>query len=191
VRAVLEDAGAGDGAVPAGPDLTNAAFLGYIYQGLVGQARLNGTGAGEIVKFVQFDRNVWIVETAVLSNNDKAAADTWQVLDNTGTSDLTAFRAAVPPTARTCGGIVGVLDVDQALEMMLAAAKSDGTLATDIIGSQLFMFNEELGGNAYNSFAVGVAFQNLPVRGGASRNFQWKRRLDTANASLSVCSYTF
>ena len=191
VRAVLEDAGAGDGAAPGTPDLTNAAFAGYIYQALVGQARLNATGAGELVQFVQYDRTVWTTEQTVLVASDKAAADTWQVLDNTSTADLTAFRAAVPPSAKTVAGFAGTSDSADNCELQLAAAKSDGTLASTIIAPKILLFTESTIASTYGGYAVACPFEALPVRGAASRNIQWKRRLDTIDVSLSVNGYTF
>lgn len=191
VRAVLEDAGAGDGAVPGTPDLTNAAFAGYIYQGLVGQVRLNATGAGELVQFVQYDRTVWTTEATVLVASDKAAADTWQVLDNTTTTDLTFFRQAVPPNAKTVNGFAGTSDTADNCELQLAAAKADGTLTSTIVAPQILLFTESTIAATYGGYAVACPFNLLPVRGGASRNIQWKRRLDNIDISLSVTGYTF
>jgi hypothetical protein len=184
LRCVLEDAGAGDGAAPGGPDLSNAAFTGYIYTALIGQIR-NDSGSN-FIPFVQFDRAVWITEKTVLVGKAPAVNDTWEILAGT---DLTSFREAVPPTARSCGGFTGTENTTDDPNTMLAACTPAGALASTIIGPQLI--NLSARGVTYNSFGAACPFDNLPVRGAASRNFQWKSRLTTLTVSLSISGYTF
>lgn len=184
IRGVLEDAGAGDGAVPAGPDLSNAAFSGYVYKALVGQIR-NDAGSN-FVPFIQFDRGVWMTEQVILAGKAPAVNDTWEVLAGT---DLTAFRAAVPPTARSCQGFTGTENTTDDPNTMIAACTAAGGLASTIVGPQLI--NLPARGVAYNSFGGACPFPAVPVRGAASRNLQWKSRVTTTTVSLSLSGYTF
>ncbi len=190
VRGVLESAGTGDGAVPGGPDLSNAAFSGYIYKALIGSVRLNATGAGEIVQFVQRDRQVWIVEQVILAAAVPAGADDWEVLVGT---PRTLFRAAVPPTVVACSGFIGADNTTDVASLMLCGTRTTGGLATTgagiFVGAQLFQLQNM--GTAYNSFGAAAPFDNLPVRGLDGRNIQWKSRLTTLTVSLSVTGYTF
>jgi hypothetical protein len=189
IAAVLEDAGAGPGALPTGPDLSNGAFAGYVYKALVGQIRNNA--ASNFIRFVQFDREVWITEIPVLAASDKGSADTWALLDDTGAADLNAFMTAVPPNAKLCHGFVGTSDTADNVELQLATCKADGSLATDIIGLKVIEVTESTIASTYDSFAASIPFERLPVRGGINRNIQWKRRLDTIDVSLSISGYTF
>ncbi len=190
VRGVLESAGTGDGAAPGGPDLTNGAFAGYTYTALIGQVRLNATGAGEIVQFVQADRRVWTVEQVILAATVPAGADDWEVLVGT---DRDEFRAAVPPTATACSGLVGADNTTDTAAIMLCAVRSTGGLASTglgiFVGAQLFQLQNM--GSTYNGFGGAVPFNDLSVRGGTGRNIQWKSRLTSLTVSLSVTGYTF
>ena len=184
VRFVLEDAGAGDGALPGGPDLTGAAFAGYTYMALMGQIRLNATGSGEIVPFMQRDRVVWFDEVNIFTAKLATAANTYQLLSG---AELTAFRAAIPPTAGRCSGTMGN-STNTMAAITIAACSAAGTLDTAQLGAQTVTGAQ--GAGVYNSFWIAGPF-DAPVRGGGSRNIQWKSLNTTVNNRLNVSSYTF
>jgi hypothetical protein len=182
VRGVLEDSGSADGALPGGPDLSNAAFTGYVYYGLVGQIRLNATGLGEVVRFWQHDRSVAIERTNIFSAF--ALSSTWAVL---GGTQLTNFRSAVPPNGRWAKGNFGATVTSAAIG--IAACKDDGTAdTTNIIGQQISV--GDVAGVTIDSFAGGCNFK-VPVRGGAARNVQVISDSGTAKNRLSITGYTF
>lgn len=185
VRGVLEDAGAGDGAAPAGPDLSGGAFSGYTYQALIGQLRLNATGSGEIVAFHQRDRRVWINETNVLSTSANGASATYIVL-----AAPTNFRAAVPPNANSCFGIVGTNETGGSARHSVAACANDGTAdTTNLVGACHVV--AAASGSAYESFGA-CGFFHVSVRGGAaSRNIQWKADATTNDTRINITGYTF
>jgi len=192
VASVLEDAGLGDGAVPAGPDLTSATFSGYTYKALIGQLRLDATGSGELVQFVQHDREVWTTGQTVLVDAAPSNADDWEVL--TGTP-RTSFRAAVPPTARSCSGLIGAGNTADLVNAMLCGVMETGGLDNPLAPPSILggakLFNLPAMAVAYNSFGGAASFSNLPVRGAAGRNIQWKSRLTSLNVSLTITGYTF
>lgn len=185
-RAVLEDSGSADGAVPTGPDLSGGAFAGYAYQALVGQIRLNATGSGEIVPFHQYDRQVWIQETNVF--NVTATSTTYALLAG---GDLTNFRAAVPPNSRSFSGVAGSTNLAIDSNLSIAACKNDGTVdATTFIGvNHIAIVNGA--GATYEGFSSAAPYGPVPVRGAASRNFQWKSEAATDDIKLNISSYTF
>lgn len=156
---------------------------GYTHRALVGCVKRT---AGVFVRFKQADRQCWTAETVVLAAKAAAVNDTWEILAG---ADVTAFRVATPPIVKTCSGFIGTDNTTDTVAAMLAAVNEDGTLATDIIGPQLFQLQNM--GTAYNSFGGAVPFNALPVRGGASSNLQWKSRLTTLTVSLSINGFTF
>lgn len=187
-RVVLEDAGAGDGILPNGPDLTGGAFTGYTYMALVGQIRLNATGSGEIVPFAQYDRTVFIEETLIYTAQLAVTTDVWEVL--TGVP-LASFRACVPPNGRMCGGSFGWIGTNVGCQMGIAGANSDGTVnTTNPVGVVWAIMQQN--GVIWNGWTMGVRY-SVPVRGGNGRNIQWKtNRSDAIGRSrLVVSSYTF
>ncbi len=188
VRAVLEDAGSGDGAVPGGPDLSNAAFTGYVYKALVGQIR--NDGSSNFNRFCQFDREVASEFTVgtVLSAKAVGVNDTFEVLAG---ADLTAFRSIVPPTAKFCSGFIGSDNTTDNIHAALGATKSDGTLAGagDIVGQKVI--HGQNMANVTDGVAAAGCFSGLPVRGAASRNIQWKSRVTTETVTLILTGYTF
>ena len=157
---------------------------GYTHKALVGAVR--NDGSSNFVALRQHDRRVWTTEQVVLAAKAPAVNDTWEILAG---ADLTALRAAVPPIARSISGIMGADNTTDNVSLMLAAVAEDGTLASVIAGSLLLNISNV--GTAYNSFGVAGPFTDLPVRGGASYNIQWKSRLTTLTVSLSTTSYTF
>jgi hypothetical protein len=194
VRGVLETAGTGDGAVPGGPDLSNAAFDGYIYRGLIGHVRLNATGSGEIVPFRQFDRQVWTVEQVVLNAKAATGANAWEILAG---ADLTAFRAAVPPDACDCSGFAGSDNATDTASLMICGTNAAGGLDVSWhLGAQLLnlaavaAFASVTDPGPVNSWGAVASF-SAPVRGGTARNIEWKSRLTTLTVSLSISGYTF
>lgn len=196
VRGVLETAGTGDGALSTGPDLTNAAFAGYIYQGLVGRVRLNATGAGEIVPFYQSDRKVFSVEQVVLNAKAASVNDTWQVLAG---ADVTAFRAAVPPDAKLTSGFIGSDNASDDAAIMICGTTAAGALDVSWhLGAKLInlslmspVYSSVTDPGPTNAWGVSVPLDDIPVRGGTARNIQWKSRATTLTVSLSVTGYTF
>lgn len=186
IAAVLEEATGG--AVPGGPDLSNAAFTGYVYKALVGQIR--NDGSSNFVRFCQYDREVAIdyAVGTVLSAKAVGVNDTFEVLAG---ADLTAFRATVPPTARYCHGFAGSDNATDNAHVALGAAKSDGTLAGagDIVGLKLI--HGQNMANVSEGVAVASSFTGLPVRGAASRNIQWKSRVTTETVTLVLTGYIF
>lgn len=188
VRSVLEDAGPGDGTLPAGPDLSNPVFAAYPYLALVGQLRLNATGSGEIVNFVQYDRNVWIEETQIFAGQVLAANLVWEVL--TGTN-LTNFRACVPPNGRRCSGTMGNNSGAALGPISVGGCNNDGSLATIPIGP-VHLMGPNYTGTAYDSWTLATPYE-VPVRGGVTRNIQWRTtRPDAVGRSrLVVSGYIF
>lgn len=184
IAAVLEDAGAGDGAAPGGPDLTNGAFAGYVYKALVGQIR--NDGSSNFVRFYQADRAVWIDETSIFSAFAAAVDNTWEVLAST---QLTALRAAVPPTARSCSGTMGWTAATNCREA-ISGCNADGSVNTTNIVGAVYVVSFQSA--AWNTWTVGMPYA-VPVRGGASRNLQWKadRPDATGRSRLYVSGYTF
>lgn len=185
LRTVLEDSGSADGAVPAGPDLSGGAFSGYNWQALIGQIRLNATGSGEIVPFHQRDRQVWFKDTNVFTA--LAPSTSYVVL---AAGNLTNLRAAVPPTALACGGTLGADNATDAAQIVVCGTNNDGTVDStpnEIGGFTLNATNV----SAYNSFGHAVPFQNLPVRGAASRNVQLKASGAGIDCRMNLSSYTF
>lgn len=157
---------------------------GYTHKALVGAVRNNGSS--NFVAFNQHDRQVWMEEQVVLANKAAAVNDTWEVLAG---ADLTAFRAAIPPVARSCSGIIGAGNTTDNCDAHLGSVKEDGTLASTILGVQIFSLQNKA--TAVGGFGGCTTFSNLPVRGGASYNLQWKSRLTTLEVSVSISSYKF
>lgn len=157
---------------------------GYTYKALIGAVR-NDAGSN-FVAFRQHDRRVWTTEQVVLAAQVPGANDTWEVL---AAGNITAFRAAIPPIARSCSGFVGTDNTTDVASLMLAAVAEDGTLTAIIVGPQLVQIPNI--GTAYNSFGAACPFDSLPVRGGASYNIQWKSRLTTLSVSLSISAWEF
>jgi hypothetical protein len=189
VKAVLDDAGAGDGAAPgSGPDLTGGAFSGYTYIGLVGQLRLNATGSGEITRFYQRDRRVFMEETNCLNTTANGASATYVVLAG---GDATNFRTVVPPNAVYCHGIIGTNETGSSSFCSIAACDSAGAAITSgaIIGACHIVAASA--GSTYESFAACGYFE-VPVRGGAAaRNIQWKASAATVDTRIQINGYTF
>lgn len=188
VRGVLEDAGAGDGILPGGPDLSGGVFAGYTYMAIVGQIRLNATGSGDMVAFAQFDRTVWIEDALIFTGQIAAVNDAWEVLAG---ANLTNFRAAVPPTGRSCRGSVGSIATNQNGFIVLGGGNADGTLNSTVpIGTVYVTLNVLATLNAGFTSATDYS---IPVRGGAGRNIQWKTNRPDAigRARLFVSGYTF
>jgi len=156
---------------------------GYTHRALMGAVRNNA--GSNLVRFKQVDRRIWTSEGTVLVGKGAGVDNTWELL---GGADATAFRAAVPPIARTCSGILGTDNTSDVVSAMLAAVNEDGTLATDIIAPQLFQLQNM--GSTYDSFGAAAPFCDLPVRGGGSGNIQWKSRLTSLTVSLSVNGFT-
>jgi hypothetical protein len=188
IRGVLEAAGSGDGAVPGGPDLSNGVFDGYVYKALVGALRLNATGSGEIVPFHQRDRRVWTDDTNIFTATAAAVDNTWEILAST---PLTAFRAIVPPNAVACLGTLGWTGTVVQAKVAIAACNNDGTVNTTIaIGAAYSVSDAGVG--TWNSWSHASSFE-VPVRGAASRNVQWKadRPDATGRSRLNISGYTF
>lgn len=188
VRSVLEDGsaslnGGGDGIAPAGPDLSNGAFAGYVYRALIGQ--VHNDGASDFFPFYQSGRDVWIGDSVVLAAAAVAVADTEEILAG-GT--LTAFRAAVPPTARSCSGFAGSDNTTDTVAIRLAGCQSTGALSARNRG--LVVLTLPATGTAHYSLGTQAAFE-IPVLGAAARNLQWSSRLTTLTVNLSVTGYTF
>lgn len=186
VRGVLESAGSGDGAVPGGPDLSNGAFTGYNYQALVGQIRLDATGSGEIVQFWQRDRDVFISSTNVFTA--ATLATSWTVLSG---AELTALRAATPPTAVKARGNFGTTTtVTGDYALAIAACSSSGTADTTNILGLCVGTADPQGSTAILSFAGACNFE-VPIRGGASRNLQTLATANTDSSRLNITGYSF
>ena len=185
VRAVLEDAGPPDGALPAGPDLSNPVFAAYPYLALVGHLRLNATGSGEIVPFVQRDRSVWFEETNIFAGRVVTAANTYQVL--AVGADLTNFRSVIPPTAARCSGTFGVTSNNQLLAT-LSGCSASGAVDPAGIGAQNLLL-VQLSAQQLGFFAA--APFDIPVRGGLNWNIQWKATAGAIQHRLNLSGYTF
>jgi hypothetical protein len=187
VRGVLETAGQFDGAVPAGPDLSNGAFAGYTaYQALIGAVRLNAAGLGEVVQFWQRDREVFIAVTNVFTA--ATLATSWTVLSG---GSLTNLRAATPPNAvRARGNFGTTTSVSGDYAIAISACKSDGTADTTNILGLCIGTADPHGATAILSFA-GVNNFEVPLRGGASRNLQTLATADTSSSRLNVTGFTF
>ena len=156
---------------------------GYTYKALVGVVR--NDGSSNIVAFHQRDRKAWQIQSVVFTAKDAAVADTWEILAG---ADLTAFQAAVPPIATACDGVIGSSNTAEACAVGLGAVNADGTLASAVIGAQ--QFHVSAYGAAMDTFAACTPFANLPVRGGASYNIQWKSRLTTDSVRLVINGFT-
>lgn len=185
VRGVLEDAGSGDGALPLGPDLTNAAFAGYVYKALVGAVR--NDGSSNFVRFVQRDRRVWVDDTNIFTATAAAVDNTWEILAG---ASLTALRAIVPPNGVACSGSLGWTATGVVCKEAVAGCNSDGTVNTTNALGAIYAVGSQVG-VAWNVWTFGVAFE-VPVRGAASRNIQWKadRPDATGRSRLNISGYT-
>lgn len=158
---------------------------GYTYKGLVGAVR-NDAGSN-FIGFHQRDRQVWQVTTNVFTAKAAAVNDTFEILAG---ADLTAFRAAVPPVATMCSGVVGTNNTANATSVALASVATDGTLTATIRGQK--SFHATTYGASQDSFAACCSFENLAVRGGAAAyNIQWKSRLTTDPVRLNIDGWSF
>lgn len=183
IRAVLEDAGSGDGAIPAGPDLTNAAFDGYrdAYKALVGAIR--NDGSSNFKRFWQRDRDVYINVENLFSAF--ALATSWTALSST---ELTALRAAVPPIANIASGQIG-RSSNTTLGIAVSATKDDGTADTTyLIG--LAVATGESSASPVVTFNHNNNFR-VPLRGGANRNLQLIASATTSVARMNISGYSF
>ena len=186
VRSVLEDAGPDAATLPAGPDLSNPVFAAYPYLALVGQLRLNATGSGEIVPFVQLDRTVSIQQVLVFTARNSAAADTYELLAG---AELTTFRGTVPPTAKSCSGNIGGSSSANGGQVAIAGCEANGAVSTVGFGVQYGI--GQPGTNITDGFAIAINY-TVPVRGGAAWNVQWKNRVAAGITSrLTITGYSF
>lgn len=178
----------GDGSITSGAILSQSASsptlpTGYTYKALVG-AVYNNT---DLQVFAQHGREVWIADTNIFTATNAASADTYQILAG---ADLTAFRAAIPPIARSCSGTLGNSTTGQAAQYSVSGCNADGTVDTSsAVGARHVVAGAV--GTAHATFGAAGGF-SVPVRGGTSAyNIQWKARTNTGlNARLNVSGYT-
>lgn len=159
---------------------------GYTYKALIGAVR--NDGSSNFVKTYQHDRRVWIDDTNVFTGKAAAADNTWEIL---ASADLTAFRAAIPPTARHVSGTLGWSATAVGSKIAIAGCNADGSVnTTNAVGATYAVGAQNAA--AWNTFTFGTSFI-APVRGGASYNLQWKadRPDATGRSRLNVSGYTF
>jgi hypothetical protein len=156
---------------------------GYTFKALIGVVR--NDGSSNLVRFYQTDRRISIEPQAIFTAKTAAANDTWEALAG---ADLTAFRAAVPPIARTAIGLMGSSNTGIATGIAVAGCKDDGTVDTgQAIGMQ--MARHERVATTFVSFAGANNFE-VPVRGAGSNNIQWKSPVTTNESRMVISGFT-
>lgn len=147
---------------------------GYTYKALVGEI-YNDSGSNFVTSF-RAGPDVFLVEQTISITLDPGAASTYEALAG---ANLTAFRAAVPETARGVRGTLGISATSASPVTMLVAADTAG------VGATRFTFYRDgtNGGGGEGPFLIP---QN---QAGASRNLAWQSSRNAAENILRITGY--
>lgn len=148
---------------------------GYTYKALVGEI-YNDSGSNFVTSH-RTGADVFLTETTISAALDPAAADTYEDLAG---ADLTAFQAAVPPTARVVRGTVGqTVGTSASIVTMFVAGTTSG------IGAQRFVFYRDGGTGGLSE----GPFEVPQTRAGGSRNIAWRSSQNSAANGLRITGY--
>jgi hypothetical protein len=157
---------------------------GYTHKALVGQVR--NDGSLNFVRMFQAGRDVSFTSTNIFTAKVATAGDTYEVLAG---ADLLNFRAAVPPTARFCSGVLGASTTADACRHGICATNSDGTVNITQFVGEVLMNQNGAAGTLIGGFGSCEPFR-VPVRNGAGSIIQWKASTIGILSRLNVSGYT-
>lgn len=162
----------------------------YTYKALVGVVR--NDASSNFLRFYQTERRTFLPPQLIFTARAAGTADVWEILGATP-ADLTNFRAAVPPIAKMCYGIMGATATEASIGV--AMVNSDGSVSSAVAGAAGLGATYSIiqpQGNVWEGYQCASAF-TVGVRGGATNyNIQWKCRFATTAVNrIQINGFSF
>lgn len=154
----------------------------YTYKALVGAVYNNVN----FTRFHQAGNVVWINDTNIFTAKLAGVANTYEILAG---ADLTNFRTAVPPNARSCSGMLGASNTADACRHGISTVNADGSLSAAVVIGEVLMNQNGAAGTLIGSFGACSPF-TVPVRGAGNYNLQWMASTAAISTRLNINAFT-